>query len=100
VTDPPPFVTRYLALGWDRHRFAREVGFVPRTIENWEQRRRNPSPLQYQKMARVFGCSVRDLIDPDAPRYDTPTNPQRRPWGVHQPPLGDAADRFNAARTR
>lgn len=93
-----PIVVQMSLLGWTVDDLARESGFHERTIRNWTYRRRRPSLSQLQKLARVFGCDLADLADADAPIVQTPTNPERRPWGATTSPTSDAAERWKQAK--
>lgn len=94
---PPPFVTLCRELGWTIEHLAHEAGLHYRTVKNWTTRRRAPSGIQLTKLANALGVPLSALRDPHAPTSHVPTNPERRPWGASESPLGDALERFRNA---
>ena len=60
-------IDRKLAeLGMTRATLARESGIPLRTLENWAKRTiKSPNVYQFYKVAKVLGCSMEDLLEPE-----------------------------------
>lgn len=48
--------------GWNQSDLASRLGLTPQVISNWK-RRENVPPEQYPAIAKLFGCSVDDLLN-------------------------------------
>ena len=61
-----PIDRRLLEMGMTRVTLARLSGVPIRTLENWSKRAiKSPNVYQFYRVARVLGCTVEDLLEPD-----------------------------------
>ena len=61
-----PIDRRLLEIGMTRVTLARLSGVPLRTLENWSNRsRKSPNVYQFYRVAKVLGCTVEDLLEPE-----------------------------------
>ena len=61
-----PIDRRLVEMGMTRATLSRLSGVPVRTLENWSSRsRKSPNVYQFYRVARVLGCTVEDLLEPD-----------------------------------
>lgn len=61
-----PIDRRLVDIGMTRATLARLSGVPVRTLENWSSRlRKSPNVYQFYKVAKVLGCSMEDLLEPE-----------------------------------
>lgn len=44
------------------------IGVSQQCVDHWEHGRREPSIANLKKLAKLFGCTVSELIDEDEPK--------------------------------
>ena len=61
-----PIDRRLVDIGMTRATLARLSGVPVRTLENWSSRtRKSPNVYQFYRVAKVLGCSMEDLLEPE-----------------------------------
>ena len=61
-----PVDRRLVEIGVTRAALARMSGVPLRTLENWSNRTiKSPNVYQFYRVAKVLGCSIEDLLEPD-----------------------------------
>lgn len=61
-----PIDRKLVELGMTRATLARESGIPLRTLENWAKRTiKSPNVYQFYRVAKVLGCSMEDLLEPE-----------------------------------
>lgn len=66
--------------GMSRLELSRRSGVPPRTLEAWAKRTRtHPDVYQLLKVAKVLGCSIEDLLEPE--RYGDDRYSKAEPGG-------------------
>ena len=61
-----PIDRRLVEMGMTRVTLARLSGVPIRTLENWSKRAiKSPNVYQFYRVARVLGCTVEDLLEPE-----------------------------------
>lgn len=64
--DMTPIDRKCLEQGITRAELSRASGVPVRTLEGWSARvRTNPNVYQLYKVAKVLGCTMEDLIEPE-----------------------------------
>lgn len=77
-----PIDRKLVESGMTRATLSRESGVPLRTLENWAKRTiKSPNVYQFYKVAKVLGCSMEDLLEPelleDAQEQDPPQEAQK-----------------------
>ena len=61
-----PIDKRLVQMGMTRVTLARLSGVPLRTLENWSKRTiKSPNVYQFYRVAKVLGCTVEDLLEPE-----------------------------------
>lgn len=61
-----PIDRRLVDIGMTRATLSKLSGVPVRTLENWSSRtRKSPNVYQFYRVAKVLGCSVEDLLEPE-----------------------------------
>ena len=61
-----PIDRRLVDMGMTRATLSKLSGVPVRTLENWSSRtRKSPNVYQFYRVAKVLGCSIEDLLEPD-----------------------------------
>ena len=61
-----PVDRRLVEIGMTRAALARMSGVPLRTLENWSNRTiKSPNVYQFYRVAKVLGCSMEDLLEPE-----------------------------------
>ena len=61
-----PIDKKCIEKGITRAELSRQSGVPIRTLEGWAKRQRtNPNVYQLYKVAKVLGCHIEDLIEPE-----------------------------------
>ena len=61
-----PIDRKLVESGMTRATLARESGVPLRTLENWAKRTiKSPNVYQFYRVAKVLGCSMEDLLEPE-----------------------------------
>lgn len=61
-----PIDRRLVEIGMSRATLARLSGVPIRTLENWSNRAiKSPNVYQFYRVAKVLGCSMEDLLEPE-----------------------------------
>ena len=74
-----PIDRRLVDIGMTRATLSKLSGVPVRTLENWSSRtRKSPNVYQFYRVAKVLGCSMEDLLEPelleDRPQEDRQEN--------------------------
>lgn len=61
-----PIDRRLVDMGMTRATLSKLSGVPVRTLENWSSRtRKSPNVYQFYRVAKVLGCSMEDLLEPE-----------------------------------
>lgn len=61
-----PIDRRLVDMGMTRAMLSKLSGVPVRTLENWSSRtRKSPNVYQFYRVAKVLGCSMEDLLEPE-----------------------------------
>ena len=61
-----PIDRRLVEIGMSRATLARLSGVPIRTLENWSNRAiKSPNVYQFYQVAKILGCSMEDLLEPE-----------------------------------
>ena len=70
--DMTPLSRKIIESGMTKKELAEKSGVPLVTIDQWTRRlRRNPNVYQLAKVARVLGCHIEDIIEPEAEAQGT-----------------------------